>query len=96
MYINVIGCLKTESEQHRLEGNILDFNPHISYDIHNNQSRITETDTIHPATAESFIDQGTLIEINVTNSTGRTISSNVRINSDDMEFLQSFKNILNS
>ena len=48
------------------------------------------------ATAESFIDQGTLIEINVINSTGSTISSNVRINSDDMEFLQSFKNILNS
>ncbi|MCC8025635.1 MAG: hypothetical protein LIP16_10095 [Clostridium sp.] len=48
------------------------------------------------ATEERFIDQGTVIEINVTNSTGKTISSNVRLKADDMEFLLAFKNIINS
>lgn len=52
-FLTRVRCLKTEAKQHRLEGNILDFNPHIGYDIHNmNQSRIIQTDTIHPKGTE--------------------------------------------
>lgn len=48
------------------------------------------------ASGETFIDEGSIIEINVTNSAGKTIASNVRVKADDMEFLQAFKNILNN
>lgn len=48
------------------------------------------------AANETFIDEGSIIEMNITNSAGKTISSNIRIKSDDMEFLRAFKNILNN
>lgn len=48
------------------------------------------------ATKENVIDQGAIIEINIINSAGKKLSSNVRVKADDMEFLQAIKNIINS
>lgn len=47
------------------------------------------------ASRDGFIDEGTLVEINITNSSGQTISSNVRIKQEDLEFFQAAKNIYN-
>ena len=43
---------------------------------------------------DNFIDEGSLIEISVTNSSGKTISSNVRVRKDDLAFLSALKEVL--
>ena len=43
---------------------------------------------------ESFLDEGSLIEIKVTNSSGKTMAANIRVKKDDIEFLGGLKNAL--
>lgn len=45
------------------------------------------------AVAQEALREGTLIEINVTTPEGKTYCSNVRLKSDDMEFIESLKNM---
>ena len=40
------------------------------------------------------MDEGTLIEITITSSTGQTISSNIRVKQSDLEFLGALKDAL--
>ena len=40
------------------------------------------------------MDEGTLIEISITNSSGKTIASNVRVKQEDLTFLTTFKSVL--
>ena len=40
------------------------------------------------------MDEGTLIEITVTSSTGQTIASNIRVKQSDLEFLGALKDAL--
>lgn len=47
------------------------------------------------ASRDGFIDEGTLIEINITNSSGQTISSNMRVKQEDLEFFRAAKDIYN-
>ncbi len=49
---------------------------------------------VKAASKESFLDEGSLIEINVTNSSGKTISSNIRVKQEDLEFLGGLKRAL--
>lgn len=49
---------------------------------------------VKAASKDSFMDEGTLIEISVTNSQGRTLSSNVRVKQDDLAFLTALKEML--
>ena len=48
------------------------------------------------ASRDSFLDEGSLIEITVTNSAGKTMSANVRVKKDDLEFLGGLKQMLES
>lgn len=43
---------------------------------------------------DGFMDEGSLIEISITNSVGKTISSNVRIRQEDLDFLNTLKNAM--
>ena len=43
---------------------------------------------------KSFLDEGSLIEIKVTNSSGKTMAANIRVKKDDIEFLGGLKNAL--
>ena len=43
---------------------------------------------------DSFLDKGSLIEISVTNSAGKTIASNIRVKEDDLAFLSALKDVL--
>lgn len=45
------------------------------------------------AVSQEALREGTLIEINVTTPEGKTYCSNVRLKSDDMEFIESLKNM---
>lgn len=47
------------------------------------------------ASRDGFIDEGSVIEIKITNSLGQTISSNVRVRQDDLEFFKAAKDIYN-
>lgn len=47
------------------------------------------------ASREGFIDEGSIIEIKITNSLGQTLSSNVRVRQDDLEFFKAAKDIYN-
>ena len=49
---------------------------------------------VKAASKDSFIDEGSLIEIRVTNSAGKTIASNVRVKGDDLAFLSALKDVL--
>ena len=46
----------------------------------------------HPR--DGVMDEGTLIEITVTSSTGQTIASNIRVKKSDLEFLGALKDAL--
>ena len=49
---------------------------------------------VKAASKDGFMDEGTLIEISITNSSGKTIASNVRVKQDDLTFLTTFKSVL--
>ena len=49
---------------------------------------------VSAASKNSFLDEGSLIEITVTNSTGKTMSANVRVKQTDLEFLNSLKQLM--
>lgn len=49
---------------------------------------------VKAASRNGFMDEGTLIEISITNSSGKTISSNVRIKPEDLNFLNALKNAM--
>ena len=46
---------------------------------------------VKTASRESFLDEGSLIEIKVTNSSGKTMAANIRVKKDDIEFLGGLK-----
>jgi len=39
------------------------------------------------------MDEGTLIEINIKTSAGKSLSSNIRVRQSDLEFLRALKDI---
>ena len=45
------------------------------------------------AVSQEAVHEGTLIEINVTTADGKTYCSNLRLKSDDMEFIDSLKSM---
>lgn len=45
------------------------------------------------AVSQEALKEGTLVEINVTTPEGKTYCSNVRLKADDMEFIESLKNM---
>ena len=49
---------------------------------------------VKTASRESFLDEGSLIEIKVTNSSGKTMAANIRVKKEDIEFLGGLKNVL--
>ena len=49
---------------------------------------------VKTASRESFLDEGSLIEIKVTNSSGKTMAANIRVKKDEIEFLGGLKNAL--
>ena len=49
---------------------------------------------VKAASKDGFMDEGTLIEISITNSSGKTIASNVRVKQEDRTFLTTFKSVL--
>lgn len=49
---------------------------------------------VKAASKDSFMDEGTLIEISVTNSQGKTLASNVRVKPEDLAFLSALKEVL--
>ncbi|MGN0373204.1 MAG: hypothetical protein ACI4F3_10360 [Enterocloster sp.] len=51
---------------------------------------------IKTASRSSFLDEGSLIEITVTNSQGQKIASNIRVKKEDLEFLGGIKDALES
>ena len=51
---------------------------------------------VKTASRESFLDEGSLIEIHVTNSQGKEMSANIRVKQDDLEFLGALKQTLES
>ena len=51
---------------------------------------------VKTASDERFLDEGSLIEITVTNSQGKKTSANLRVRQDDMDFLGGLKDILES
>ena len=46
---------------------------------------------VKTASRESFLDEGSLIEIKVTNSSGKTMAANIRVKKEDIEFLGGLK-----
>lgn len=51
---------------------------------------------VKTASDERFLDEGSLIEITVTNSQGKKMSANLRVRQDDMDFLGRLKDMLES
>ena len=51
---------------------------------------------VKTASDERFLDEGSLIEITVTNSQGKKMSANLRVRQDDMDFLGGLKDMLES
>lgn len=51
---------------------------------------------IKAASRDGVVDEGTLIEINITSSTGKTLASNIRVKQSDLEFLGALKDALES
>jgi len=51
---------------------------------------------VKTASDERFLDEGSLIEITVTNSQGKKMSANLRVRQDDMDFLGVLKDMLES
>lgn len=51
---------------------------------------------VKTASDECFLDEGSLIEITVTNSQGKKMSANLRVRQDDMDFLGGLKDMLES
>lgn len=49
---------------------------------------------VKAASKDGFMDEGSLIEISITNSQGKTISSNVRIKQMDLDFLNTLKSAM--
>ena len=49
---------------------------------------------VKAASKDGFMDEGTLIEISITNSSGKTIASNVCVKQEDLTFLTTFKSVL--
>lgn len=49
---------------------------------------------VKAASKDGFMDEGTLIEISVTNRSGKTIASNVRVKQEDLAFLNTLKSVL--
>ena len=49
---------------------------------------------VKAASKDGFMDEGTLIEISITNSSGKTSASNVRVKQEDLTFLTTFKSVL--
>lgn len=49
---------------------------------------------VKTASDERFLDEGSLIEITVTNSQGKKMSANLRVRQDDMGFLGGLKDML--
>ena len=49
---------------------------------------------VKTASRESFLDEGSLIEIKVTNSSEKTMAANIRVKKEDIEFLGGLKNVL--
>ena len=49
---------------------------------------------VKAASKDGFMDEGTPIEISITNSSGKTIASNVRVKQEDLTFLTTFKSVL--
>jgi hypothetical protein len=49
---------------------------------------------VKAASRDGVMDEGTLIEITVTSSTGQTIASNIRVKKSDLEFLGALKDAL--
>ena len=49
---------------------------------------------VKAASKDGFMDEGTQIEISITNSSGKTIASNVRVKQEDLTFLTTFKSVL--
>ena len=49
---------------------------------------------VKAASKDGFMDEGTLIEISITNSSGKTIASNVRVKQEDLTFHTTFKSEL--
>lgn len=49
---------------------------------------------VKAASKDGFMDEGTLIEISVTNCSGKTIASNVRVKQEDLAFLNTLKSVL--
>lgn len=49
---------------------------------------------VKAASAKGAVDEGAMIEINITSSTGRTLSSNIRVKQSDLEFLGALKDVL--
>lgn len=47
------------------------------------------------AVSQEALREGTLIEINVTTPEGKTYCSNVRLKADDMDFINTMKNLNN-
>ena len=50
-------------------------------------------DFIRAVSREGVMDEGTVVEINVTTTGGKTISSNIRVKESDLEFLRALKDI---
>ncbi len=50
-------------------------------------------DFIKAVSREGVMDEGTVVEINVTTTAGKTISSNIRVKESDLEFLRALKDI---
>lgn len=48
------------------------------------------------AVSQNAIMEGTIIEINVTTPDGKNYCTNLKVKSDDMEFLESLKNMKNT
>ena len=48
---------------------------------------------IRAAARDGVVDEGTLVEITITTSEGKTLSSNIRVRQSDLEFLRALKDI---
>ena len=49
---------------------------------------------IRAASRDGVVDEGTLVEIHITTSGGKTLSSNIRVQQSDLEFLRGLKDMM--
>ena len=49
---------------------------------------------IKAAAREGVMDEGTLIEINIKTGAGKSLSSNIRVQPSDLEFLRALKDMM--